>query len=171
MAALPGCDTLRRGSVVQQAGMPQHTLKLPLLLWSRLERVLEGLAHARPWHGYFSPSCLAAYSRKAQITSPLKDRSCLLARARIAFNTSNGKRIEMRRSPFCVFSMYPFYHTHGHMVGGRYVWLTPGGTSPLGLHPSGLRRAKAFPCPTPTGTPTAPAPASQPHVPHSHTPP
>src|SRR5258708_16223312 len=146
MAALPGRDTVLQGGVVQHAATPQHALKLPLLLllWSRLERVLEGLAHARPWHGYFSPSCLAAYSRKAQITSPLKDRSCLLASARIAFNTSNGKRIEMRRSPFCVFSMYPFYHTHGHMVGGRYFWLTPGGTSPLGLKPSGLRRPKHF---------------------------
>src|SRR5258708_17233160 len=166
MAALPGCDTLLQGSVVQHAAMPQHTLKLPLLLWSRLERVLEGLAHARPWHGYLSPSCLAAYSRKAQITSPLKDRSCRLARVRIAFNISNGKRIEMRRSPFCVFSMYPFYHTHGHMVGGRYVWLTPGGTSPLGLHPSGLRRAKAFLRLTLPGHSAPPPPRWPPSSPH-----
>src|SRR5258708_32225266 len=116
MEALAGGDTVLQGGVVQHAATPQHALKLPLLLWSRLELVLAGLAHARLWHGYFSPSCFAAYSRNAQITSPLKDRSCLLARARIAFNTSNGKRIERRRSPFCGFSMSPFYHTHGPTV-------------------------------------------------------
>jgi hypothetical protein len=30
----------------------------------------------------------------------------------------------MRRSPFSVFSMYPFYHTIGYMAK-EYFWLKP----------------------------------------------
>jgi hypothetical protein len=65
-----------------------------------------------------------------------------LASVRISANTSNGNRIEIRRSPFGVFSMYPFYHTCGYAEVGRAEWLKPAHASPLPLKRRGLRRAK-----------------------------
>src|SRR5262249_1076239 len=133
-AALPGGDALLKGRVVERAAMPEYFVQHPLLRGRWPQFLFVGLAYALR-HDYFSPLCRSAYSRSAQMTSPLKDRSCRLARARIAANTSSGKRIEMRCSPFCVFSMYPFYHTEGYMATGRDCWLEPGSASPPGLKP------------------------------------
>src|SRR5690242_15024558 len=106
--ALIGRRTLFQGRVIEPATCPHDTVQRPLLLRGGSELVLVGFAQALTLgHDYGSSLCLCrvAYSRNAQITSPLKERSCCLASARIAANRSNGKRIEMRRSPLGVFSM------------------------------------------------------------------
>jgi hypothetical protein len=62
---------------------------------------------------------------------------------RISANTSNGKRIEMRRSPFGVFSMYPFYHTNEDTESTPDLWLKPSTPIRTPSRDGGLRRAKA----------------------------
>ena len=67
-----------------------------------------------------------------------------MARVRIAANTANGKRIEIRRSPFGAFSMYPFYHTVEYMEAAPDFWLKPRTPNRLGWKPSGLRWANRY---------------------------
>src|SRR5262249_49140252 len=127
LAAPPPGEALLQGGVVERAAAPQDRLKLTLLSGREPQLLLIGLAHshARLTHAYFlpvspvSPVWCSAYSRSAQTTSPLKDRSCCLASARLTANASNGKRIEMRRSAFCAFSMYPVYHRAGYTACDR----------------------------------------------------
>src|SRR5262249_5281177 len=69
----------------------------PKLLPARLPHALR--------HDYCSPLFRSAYSRSAQITSLLKERSYRLARARIVANTSDGNRVEIRCSSFGAFSL------------------------------------------------------------------
>src|SRR6185437_10099266 len=119
-------DALFQGRVVESATLPQNLPKLTGLFGRRLEFVLVGLAQTQTLtHGYCSFLCRSAYSRSAQIISPLKERSCFLASARIAFNTSNGKRIEIRVSCLRVPSMYLFYHNIGYAEIVPDFWLKP----------------------------------------------
>ena len=57
-AALPGGDALLQAGVVEIAAQVKHAPKLPLLLRSRLEFVLECLAHCGVFHRYLF--CLIA---------------------------------------------------------------------------------------------------------------